>query len=304
VEEPTNGGEIRHRKKRHKRPLAKIVFTIFAAVILFAAGVAIGRGDVVHVNRLSFERGVNGPSNELNYSSVDQVYDLLQKDFDGNLNKSALLDGAKSGLVSAAGDPYTQYFSPKDAKEFNNQLSGTIVGIGAELGTDADNNIVIVSPLSGYPAEKAGLKPKDIVAGIDGKATTGMSVDQVVKKIRGNENTKVTLTIVRGNGSPFNVDIVRQKITVPSVKWQVDGNIGYLKISQFTDDTQNLAQKAVTEFQSKGVKGVVLDLRGDPGGYLNTAVSVSSLWLDQGKTVVQERRGSTVVDTQTANGQC
>jgi carboxyl-terminal processing protease len=303
VEEPTNGGEIRHRKKRHKRPLAKIVFTIFAAVILFAAGVAIGRGDVVHVNRLSFERGVNGPSNELNYSSVDQVYDLLQKDFDGNLNKSALLDGAKSGLVSAAGDPYTQYFSPKDAKEFNNQLSGTIVGIGAELGTDADNNIVIVSPLSGYPAEKAGLKPKDIVAGIDGKATTGMSVDQVVKKIRGNENTKVTLTIVRGNGSPFNVDIVRQKITVPSVKWQVDGNIGYLKISQFTDDTQNLAQKAVTEFQSKGVKGVVLDLRGDPGGYLNTAVSVSSLWLDQGKTVVQERRGSTVVDTQTANGQ-
>jgi carboxyl-terminal processing protease len=129
-----------------------------------------------------------------------------------------------------------------------------------------------------------------------------MSVDAVVNKIRGQANTKVTLTVVRDSGNPFDVTITRQKITVPSVTYSEDGNIGYLKISQFSTDTVGLAQKAAQEFKSKNVKGVILDLRGDPGGYLSGAVGVSSLWLDNGKTVVTERRGSTVVDTQTAIG--
>lgn len=280
--------------------VGKALLALIITVVFFTAGVAVGRGDV-HINHLSKANPVAVRS-ELDYSSVDQVYRLLKSDFDGTLDQTALLDGLKSGLVSASGDPYTMYFSPKDAKAFNDQLSGTITGIGAELGTDDESNIVVISPLSGYPAEKAGLKPKDIIAGIDGKSTSGMRVDQAVSKIRGNEGTKITLTIVRGNKNPFQVTITRQKITVPSVKWQVDGNIGYLKISQFSDDTTSLAQKAVTEFQQKGVKGVVLDLRGDPGGYLNTAVDISSLWLDQGKTVVQEKRGGTVVDTKSATG--
>jgi carboxyl-terminal processing protease len=213
-----------------------------------------------------------------------------------------LINGAKQGLVAATGDPYTEYFDPTAAKDFNNQLAGSITGIGAELGTDSDNNIVIVSPLSGYPAEKAGLKPKDIIAAVDNQSTQGMSVDSVVRKIRGKEGTKVNLTVVRGNQKPFEVTITRQKITVPSVKYQEDGNIGYLRISQFNGDTVNLAQKAAQEFKAKGVKGVVLDLRSDPGGYLNAAVGVSSLWLDKGKTIVQERRGGQVVSTQTATG--
>ncbi len=283
--------------KRKARSFKKIALTVVLAVLLFGAGVVVGRGNVLG-------KSIKTPvaSTTLDYSSVDQVYKLLSSDFDGNLSKPALLDGLKSGLVSASGDPYTTYFNPKQAKDFNNQLAGTIVGIGAELGTDSSNNIVIVSPLSGYPAEKAGLKPKDIVAGIDGKSTTGLSVDQAVTKIRGKEGDKVTLTIVRGNGSPFNVSITREKITVPSVKWEENGNVGYMKISQFTDDTFDLTQKAATEFKNKNVKAVVVDLRGNPGGYLTSAVNISSLWLDQGKTVVQERRGSTVISTQVANG--
>lgn len=268
--------------------------------MFFAAGVAVGRGDI-KINHLSKPQPVVSHT-ALDYSSVDQVYNLLKADFDGKLDPTALTDGLKSGLVTASGDPYTMYFNPKEAKDFNNQLAGTIVGIGAELGTDDEQNIVVVSPLSGYPAEKAGLKPKDIIAGIDGKSTSGMRVDQAVSKIRGTEGTKVKLTIVRGNQNPFEVTITRQKITVPSVKWQVDGNIGYLKVSQFSDDTYSLAQKAVTEFKQKNVKGVVLDLRGDPGGYLNTAVDISSLWLDQGKLVVQEKRGGTVMNSQMATG--
>lgn len=280
-------------------PLKKVVFTLLFAAMLFGAGVSVGRGGI-QVKGLSKQSPITHAS-ALDYSSVNQVYAVLKKDFDGNLSNTQLIDGLKSGLVSAAGDPYTEYFNAKDAKAFNEQLAGTIVGIGAELGSE-NGNIVIVSPLSGFPAEKAGLKPKDIVAAVDGKTTQGMSVSSVVSKIRGQEGTKVRLTIVRNGGSPLSVEITRQKITVPSVKYQIDGAIGYMKISQFTDDTVGLAQKGAQEFKSKGVKAVVLDLRGNPGGYLTGAVNISSIWLDTGKTVVQEKRGGKIVSTETANG--
>ncbi len=265
----------------------------------FALGVVIGR-DNVHVKWLSQSPAAS--TSAFDYGSVDQVYRILSSDFDGTLNKSQLLDGIKSGLVSAAGDPYTEYFNPQAAKDFNEALDGSFTGIGAELGTDADNNIVVVSPLSGYPAEKAGLKPKDIIAAVNSQNTSGMTVDSVVRKIRGPADTNVTLTIVRGNAKPFDVIITRTKITVPSVTYSLDGAIGYLKISQFTNDTVGLVQKAATEFKVKGIKGIVLDLRSDPGGYLDGAVDISSMWLAQGKTVVSERRGSTILSTKYSSG--
>lgn len=281
--------------------IQKILITLIITVIVFGLGVAVGRGNI-SLSGLSVNPTNSKLSNKLDYSSVDNVYSLLKKDFDGTIDQNKLLDGIKSGLVSAAGDPYTVYFNPKDAKAFNDQLSGSITGIGAELGTNNDNDIVIVSPLSGYPAEKAGLKPKDLIVAIDGQTTTGMSVDAAVSKIRGNPGTQVKLTYVRGSSAPVDVTITREKITIPSVDSSVDNNIGYMKISQFGPDTVSLAQKAAQSFKDKGVKGVVLDLRSNPGGYLSGAVDVSSLWLDSGKTVVTEKRGSTVIDTQYSSG--
>jgi len=288
-------------EKGRSWPVKRIISTLAAVIIVFGAGVAVGRGNISLLGSKAIPVK-SSLSNQLDYSSVNQVYKILKSDFDGSLNQSKLIDGLKTGLVDAAGDPYTEYFNPADAKAFNDQLSGSITGIGAELGTNDQNNIVIVSPLSGYPAEKAGLKPHDIIAAINGKTTQGMTVDAAVSKIRGNPGTQVTLTLIRGAAKPFDVTITRQKITIPSVKYEEDRNIGYLKISQFTADTASLAQKAAQEFKAKNVKGVVVDLRGDPGGYLSAAVSVSSLWLDDGKTVVQERRGSTVTGTEYANG--
>ncbi|HEX5448181.1 MAG TPA: S41 family peptidase [Candidatus Saccharimonadales bacterium] len=285
---------------RHRRwPLRKIVGVLIVVLVVFAAGMAVGRGNVRFWQSKKALAGTNSP---LDYSSVSQVYNILKNNFDGSLDKNKLLDGLKTGLVNAAGDPYTEYFSAKDAKAFNNELAGSITGIGAELGTNDQDNIVIISPLSGYPAQKAGLKPKDIIAAINGKTTQGMSIDEAVSKIRGDVGTKVTLTIVRGSARPMDITITRQKITIPSVTSKIEGDIGYLKISQFTNDTVSLAQKDAKEFKKSHVKGVILDLRGDPGGYLDAAVGVSSLWLDEGQTVVQERKGSTVVDTKYANG--
>jgi carboxyl-terminal processing protease len=304
-------GEHRHHKEPDEHfietgrlrhwPLKKIFGSLAVVLIVFTAGVAVGRGNLHLFGSKSISVNTS-LSNQLDYSSVNQVYKILKTDFDGNLDQTKLVDGLKTGLVSAAGDPYTQYFNPTEAKNFNDELTGSITGIGAELGTDDQKNIVIVSPLAGYPAEKAGLKPKDIVAAINGITTQGMSVDTAVSKIRGNPGTSVTLTIVRGSSKPFDVAITREKITVPSVKYEEDGNIGYIKITQFTQDTTQLVQKAADEFKAKNVKGVVLDLRGNPGGYLSSAVGVSSLWLNNGQTVVQERRGSAVVGTEYANG--
>lgn len=303
MEEPIQEHADSHEQARghhRKWSLRRIIGTLILVVLFFGGGVAVGRGDI-HLQGLSLETAsaARGP---LDYSTVDQVYNILSRDYDGNLDQTKLIDGAKQGLVAAAGDPYTEYFNPGDAKTFNEELSGSITGIGAEIGSDAAGNIQVVSPIAGYPAEKAGLKPKDLIGAINGQPTSGMSVDAAVSKIRGAAGTKVTLSIIRGEGNPFNVTITREKITVPSVTWSEAAGIGYMKISQFTDDTVSLAKKAASEFKAKGVKGVVLDLRGNPGGYLNGAVNVSSLWLPQGKTVVSERRGSAIIDTEDATG--
>jgi carboxyl-terminal processing protease len=298
LDEPATGAHHEHHPRHHRKkawPLPKIAAVLVVSVVLFGSGVVTGRYSNKSI------AVATAPGNKLNYASVDEVYGLLKTDFDGTLDKTKLIEGLKAGLVSAAGDPYTKYFNPDEAKDFNDQLSGSIIGIGAELGPSG-SDIVVVAPLSGSPAEKAGLKPKDIVAGVDGKSIAGQSIDTVVKKIRGKENTNVTLTLVRNGGNAFNVTITRQKITVPSVKWQEDGNIGYMKINQFTDDTDKLSQQAAEEFKNKGVKAIVLDLRGNPGGYITGAINLSSMWLDPGKVVVQEKRGGKIIDVQKSTG--
>ncbi len=288
------------QRPKKKWTLLKIFATFVVTLLVFGGGVAVGRGDV-QLKGLSLTKKTTSVT-ALDYSSVDQLYGLLKDDFDGSLNNDKVLDGLKTGLVSATGDPYTMYFNATDAKAFNEELTGTFTGIGAELGTDVDNNIVIVSPLSGYPAEKAGLKPKDIISAVDGESTSGLSVDGVVQKIRGQANTQVKLTIVRGKDKPFEINITRQQIKIDSVKASVEGNIGYLKISQFSNDTTKLANDAVADFKVKGVKAVILDLRSNPGGYLSGAVDISSLWLDQRQIVVSQKRGGQTLSTEYAKG--
>lgn len=276
-------------KPRKKWKLPRIFIVLVLVILVFAGGVAVGQDKVDRTS--SFD-----------YDSVDQLYSILKNDFDGSLDSTKLLDGLKTGLIDAAGDPYTEYFNPSDAKIFNDELTGSFTGIGAELGTDDNNNLVIVAPLSGYPAEKAGLKPKDIVGAINGQITNGMSVNMAVQKIRGPADTQVKLTIVRSNEKPFDVVITRQQIIIPSVKSSIDGSIGYIKISQFTSDTTKLSKNAVSDFKAQGVKAVILDLRGNPGGYLSGAIDISSLWLNQGQVVVIEKRGSQILSTEYASG--
>lgn len=292
--------EVTEKNNRRARMALRVLGIIVGVSIIFAAGVLAGR-EKLTINGVKESSANKSLPADLDYATVEQVYDLLKSDYDGKLSQEDLLDGLKKGLASSTGDQYTEYFNPEDAKEFNQQLTGSFQGIGAELGKDQES-IVIVSPLSGYPADKAGLRAKDVIIKIDGKSTSGFTINQAVKLIRGPKDTTVKLTILRDGNNQFDVSLKRETINIPSVETKIDGNIGYIKITQFGSDTVKLTQQAADDFKAKGVKAVVLDLRNNPGGYLEGAVDVSSLWLDKGKKIVEERRDGQSIRTHSSKG--
>lgn len=283
-----------------KRWYKSSITTVAIALAIFGAGWLVGSGSISLRQYNAVSRNGQLPE-KLDYSSVDTIYQSLKENFDGELKEEDLIEGLKSGLARATGDPYTEYFNPEGAKEFADDLEGTFEGIGAQLGKDADNNIIIISPISGYPAERAGLLPKDIVAEINGESAYDLTISEAVDRIRGEKGTEVTLGIV-SDGEFKEVKIVREEIDVPSVESEIKDGIGIMTISRFGDDTVQLAREAAEKFKSENVRGVVLDLRGNPGGYLEGAVDVSSLWLDTNTTVLTERRDNTVIKTINSRG--
>jgi carboxyl-terminal processing protease len=293
------GGQLKQKYKASYGRYNRIVAGAVAAVLIFALGVSVGDGRIaITVGSLNG----NLPSS-LNYSSVNQVYQLLKQKYDGSLTESQLLDGMKTGLAQATNDPYTEYFTAQEAQQFSNELNNSFSGIGAELGADSSGDVEIIAPIAGTPAAAAGLQPKDVIATINGASAAGSSPDAAVNKIRGQAGTKVTLGIIRGGNQQLTFTITRANITVPSVTTKIlPGNIGYMQISTFADDTSNLANQAAQKFASAHVSGVILDLRDNPGGLVDAAVDVSSLWLPQGTTIMQEKRGSQVVQAYNATG--
>lgn len=280
-----------------------IGMTVFA-VSIFGIGVMVGQGRISFGSDSAFHNQVSDNIPEdLDYSSVEKVYDSLKSNFDGQLELTKLMDGLKSGIAKAAGDPYTEYFNVEAAKSFEQDLNGTFTGIGAELSKDPETNvIVVVAPISGFPAERAGLKPKDVIAEIDGKSAFDLGVGEAVNRIRGEAGTVVKLKIIRDQKEQIDLEITREQIVIPSVITKtLDGNIGYIKITRFSDDTTKLVTAAAEDFQSKVVNGIVLDMRSNPGGLLEAAVKVSSLWL-KNKPVLTERRDGEVIKTYNSVG--
>jgi carboxyl-terminal processing protease len=283
--------------QRRLKESLKLIGIAVIAVGIFELGLNIGNG------RILIGHNQTGLPASLNYASLSQEYTALRENYDGKLTATQLLNGAKAGMAQAANDPYTEYFTASEAKEFSNELNNSFSGIGAELGADSNGNVEVIAPISGSPAAKAGLQPKDIIASINGKSTSGMSPDTAVNDIRGAAGTKVSLGIVRGGNQQLTLTITRQNITVPTVQTKIlNGNIGYMQITSFGDDTSTLATQAANKFASEHVKGIVLDLRDNPGGLVTAAVNVSSLWLPSSKMIMQEREGKTVVQTYTSTG--
>ncbi len=283
------------------RKWKRTLFTILGLAILsgvYLIGLNVGNGNIHGHNS-----GLNASlPDKLNYSTVNQEYQALIDNYDGKLTTQQLLNGIKQGLANAVGDPYTEYFTAQQAAQFSSELNNSFSGIGAELGTNSQNQIIVMSPLKGYPAAAAGLVANDVIVDINNNSTAKMTVEQAVNAIRGKAGTDVTLTVSH-NGQLQTLTIKRENIVVPSVSYKViNGNLGYISIISFANDTSSLIQQAATYMVSQHVKGIILDLRDNPGGLVTAAVATASEWLKPGQEIMQEKHGNTVLQTYTATG--
>jgi len=228
-------------------------------------------------------------TNRSEFNKLYDAFDTIQNGFYQKVNKQKLINGAIDGMVEALDDPYSDYMSKDEASDFNSTISSSFEGIGAEI-QESDGHIVIVSPIKGSPAEKAGLKTNDIILSVDGKSLQGMNSNQAVALIRGKKGTAVKLSIQRpGMSEPMSMSIVRDKIPIETVYGEMVGDgIAKVQITSFSTNTSKELVTKLNELQKKGMKGLVLDLRQNPGGLLDQAVSISSMFVPKGKVVVKE----------------
>ncbi len=230
-------------------------------------------------------------SQDINFNLFWDVWDKLKEYYVDreDLTDKKMFYGALRGLVGSAGDPYTVFMDPKVAREFSEDLAGTFEGIGAEIGIKNDV-LTIIAPLPDMPAEKAGLKAGDKVLAINGESTVGITLDEAVRKIRGPKGTQVTLSIARkGEDGIKDITITRGKIIVKSIRTTLrEDNIFVIKITNFNEDTEKLFNQAVREVLDKNPRGIILDLRNNPGGLLDTAIEVASEWIEDGVVVTEK----------------
>ncbi len=283
-------------------------------------------GYYIGVNKINFEwknyrpniivEGKEPPQelSAVNFSLFWDVWQKVERNYydKTKLDPEKMLNGAISGMLGSLEDPFTVYLPPVQNENFKQGLAGQFQGIGAELGL-LDQRIIVISPLNGSPALKAGIKAGDTILSVDGASTANWTISQAVEKIRGPKGTKVTLLILhKDETTPQDIDIMRDTITVESVEHWIkkvsdidnieidkkfaDSEVAYISLSQFGDTTNpgwlDKVNKLSLELVNKrNVKGIVLDLRNNPGGYLSDAVFISSEFVKEGSKVVIEEEG-------------
>jgi carboxyl-terminal processing protease len=226
--------------------------------------------------------------NKIDTSLLYKVESILKQKYNGNIDYPKMSEGAAAGAVASLGDPYTVFLDQKANQELSDDLNGELSGIGIEVG-QKNGKLTIIAPIDSTPAANAGLRAGDFIAAIDGTDTGSLSIDEAVTKIRGEKGTKVKLVIVRGSEAPKEIEITRDLINVPSVSYELkQDNIGYIKIRRFGEDTAKAVRDAGANLRAAGAKAIVLDVRDNPGGYLQSAVQVASEFYSKG-VVVEER---------------
>lgn len=246
--------------------------------------------------------GLTPSSETIDLSSVQRTYQQLNANFDGNLDTSKLIAGANRGLVAAAGDKYTVFYDAEEAEAFNDDLSGNVgAGIGAEIAV-RNNQPTIIRLLTNNPAAASGLKAGDQVTAVNGESTVGADASRTAGLIKGESGTSVKVTVKRA-AKLHTYTITRQTINNPSVHTSMRNGLGIMTISRFDEQTAILARKAAENFKRQGVKGVIVDIRSDGGGYLESATETTSVWLKDGTLVATQRQGDKVLDEQRTEGE-
>ncbi len=276
-------------------------FTAELSLIYGSAGRSAGKGEVVNISKET----PDFLSRDVDFNQFWQVWKHVKENYvDSDIPDTKLFYGALAGIVASLGDPYSVFLDPEVAKKFQEEISGSFEGIGAEIGIK-DGRLTIVSPLPQTPAEKAGLMPGDRILAIDDYDTTGIAIDLAVSKIRGPKGTEVILTILsEGQSEPKEISITRDKIQIDSVIFEKkdyngksedeegfvvkEGNIAYIQLRYFNENTLVEWNKIVQNIIKAGPKGIILDLRNNPGGFLATAIEIAGEWAN-GRPVVLEK---------------
>lgn len=288
------GGDRGHR-------LFKRAFLGFFVLFLFGVFFWVGYEQGLRKNA-SIETALLSPEDAIIINKQSQkdtidftlfwkVWEILKDKYvdRSKLDAHAMFYGAIDGMLAASGDPYTTFFSPKENQDFNEEIAGTFDGIGAVMGMK-DDIITIIAPLEGTPAEKAGLLAGDKVIKINDALSSNYSLDEAVKNVRGPKGTNVKLTIFReGEEETRDIVITRDAILMKSVRFEMkEDGIALLRVSRFGDDTEDLFKDAVKQTLKQKARGLVIDLRNNPGGFLETAVMMASYMLPQDAVVVME----------------
>ena len=263
-------------KKIRERSLHLVIFA-------FLTGLFLG------VN-LSFKAEALEPAHSyLDY--FHQVYQIIRTEYVDTVETKSLFYGAIRGMLQALNDPFTRFLNEEDFAELKEETTGKFVGVGIEI-TMKDGEIVVISPIDDTPAMKAGIKAGDRITKIDSSELKDKSLAEIIKLIRGLPHTKVRLTVVReGFDDPITFDLERMPIKIDAVSYTIlkEYNTGYIKVKTFSTDTSREIEKALSEFNARRIQRVIVDLRWNPGGLLDQAISMSELFLDKGKMIVSTR---------------
>ena len=281
--------------------LVLVLFTTFGYVLGQQRSFQIG-GQTSSIEQVStigqligFGNKPSDVSSDADFGTFWNVWKMVRSNYvDQPVSEKDMYHGAIAGMVSSMKDPYSTYFTPEDAKVFDEQLSGSFAGIGAQLDMK-ESQIVVIAALPNTPAEKAGILSEDAILAIDGVTTEAMPVDEAVSKIRGEKGTVVTLSVLhKGAKTPTDIVITRDEITIASVKYtKEDNHVALIDVSIFNDDTSNLFAKATEQALQDGATSIIIDLRNNPGGLLDSAINLAGYWLENGSTaVIEDRQGN------------
>ncbi len=300
-----------NNKKSFAGKILSFFAEIIVLVIIFTAGYFFGQKALLGNNTKAF-KSLNETliyNKEDSYKGVDfalfwQAWDLLKKEHvdRDEINSQKLVYGAIKGMFAATGDMHTNFFDPEEKKMFDEEIDGSFEGIGAEIGI-RDGFLTIVAPLDDSPAQKAGLKPKDKILAIDGEQITKPDLDKLITKIRGKSGTEVKFNILReGEEKPLDITVIRDRIQLKSVKTEQIDNISYIRISEFTETTASEVSNALKEVKNNNSKGIIIDLRSDPGGLLNSVIEVIGHFVPNGSVAVIEKYSDTKKDIKKTYG--
>jgi carboxyl-terminal processing protease len=246
-----------------------------------------------------------GQPTDVDFSLFWDAWHIIEKKYvdRANLDRQKMVYGAISGLLDSLGDPHSVFLPPKESKRFQDDISGSFSGIGAEVGIRKDI-LTVISPLEGSPAQRAGLLAGDKIIKVDNTLTADLTLDEAVNLIRGEKGTEVVLLIARdGMEETKEIKIIRDIIQIPIIDWEIKkGNIAYIRLFHFTETSPGEFRKAIKEILKQNPKGIILDLRNNPGGFLEVAVDITSWFLPKGELVVSEIFGDRTKDEYRSKG--